>query len=162
MKRCLTLFAVAFCLQSALVAPATALTQDEIAGTWTVVSIVHEEQSGKKNTPLGEHPKGVLVIGRDNRFTAVLVAEGRTPPQNEGGMAEMNQSVIAYSAVSTSEPDPNNPAGLKVTLRPDVSWNPVSTGNSDIRFITSDGSKLTIKSISAGGTETQIYQRVAK
>jgi len=74
MKRSQMLFGVAFCLQSVLVAPATALTQDEIAGTWTVVSIVHEEQSGKKNTPLGEHPKGVLVIGRDNRCPASALA----------------------------------------------------------------------------------------
>jgi hypothetical protein len=139
-----------------------ALTQDEIAGTWSVVSIQHEEQSGKKSMPLGEHPRGVLIIGSDGRFTAVLVAEGRTPLQNEGSMAELTQSVIAYSARATIEPDSGNSTSLKVTLVPDVSWNPASTGNSDTRSITLQGNKLTVTSTTPAGTETQTYERAAR
>ena len=141
--------------------PSAALTQNEIAGTWTLVSIVHEEQSGKKSTPLGEHPRGILVIGQDGRFTAVLVAQGRTPPQNEGSMAELTQSLIAYSATATISPN-SGPSSLKVTLRPDVSWNPGTTGNSDDRVVTVEGNRLILKSTSAGGSETQVYERTSR
>ena len=139
-----------------------ALTQDDIAGTWSVVSIQHEEQSGKKSMPLGERPRGVLIIGTDARFTAVLVAEGRTPLQNEGSMAELTQSIIAYSARASIEQDSGNPHSLKVTLVPDVSWNPATTGNSDTRSISLQGNRLFVTSTSAGGTETQIYERAAR
>jgi Lipocalin-like domain len=142
--------------------PSVALTQDDIAGTWSVVSIQHEEQSGKKSMPLGEHPRGVLIIGTDGRFTAVLVAEGRTPLQNEGSMAELTQSLIAYSARATIEQDSGNAQSLKVTLIPDVSWNPATTGNSDTRSISLQGNRLVVKSTSAGGTETQTYERAAR
>jgi hypothetical protein len=162
MGRYLAPFIGAYIALSLCPTQSIALTQDDIAGTWSVVSVQHEEQSGKKSMPLGEHPRGVLIIGTDGRFTAVLVAEGRTPLQNEGSMAELTQSVIAYSARATVEQDSGNPQTFKVTLTPDVSWNPASTGNSDTRSISLQGNKLVVTSTSAGGTETQTYERAAR
>jgi hypothetical protein len=125
----------------AIQSPAYALTPNDIVGTWKIVSYVHEA-AGKTEHPLGEHPSGYLVIGGDHRCTQIVVGQGRKPAHDDEGYANLVKSMISYSAPFTYE---DHAGGLKITLRPDVSWNPAMTGASIIRFVSLEGDRLTVK-----------------
>lgn len=137
--------------------PAHALDASEIVGTWKIISYIHEDSAGKASHPLGAHPSGYLVVGGDHRCTVVIVGEGRKPAQNEEGYANLAKTMIAYSAPFTEEADAG---GLKITLRPDVSWSQSMTGATVVRFVSLDGDKLTVKGPSGPhGAMTASFER---
>lgn len=128
---------------TAVAAPARALSQSEILGTWRIISYVHEDAAGELSHPMGEHPTGYLVVGRDKRCTLVVAAEGRKPAQDEEGYAALAKTMLSYSAPFSEEAAGNE---LKLTLRPDVAWNPTMIEADIVRFVSRQGETLVVRS----------------
>lgn len=138
-------------------APAYALTQDEIIGTWRILSYVHKDGTDEISHPMGDRPQGYLIIGSDHRCTVVIAAENRKPAQSEKDYATLAKTMIAYSAPFTDESDGRE---LKLTLRPDVSWSPSMTGANVVRLVSLEGNELLVRSApSPHGIFTARFER---
>lgn len=126
--------------------PAAALSQQELVGTWKLVSSKFEQlDTGKTGDNLGARPSGILIITPESRFTVVMAGEGRKPGTSAEAAAALMRSMLAYTGPFTLEPDPQVPGGAKLTAHIDVSWNESFTGTDQIRFLTLAGDRLTIK-----------------
>ena len=88
-------------LLTLLAAPARADDSElrqKIVGTWTLVSVVYEDQESKARTPvLGEHPKGRQIATADGRWLALVTAEGRPVPKTDEERAQALRTMIAYT-----------------------------------------------------------------
>jgi hypothetical protein len=130
----------------AFAADAAAPTAQELVGTWKLISSRYEQlDTGKTGDNLGAHPSGVLIITPEHRFTVVMVGEGRQPGETPEAANLLMHSMLAYSGPFTIEPDPQNPDGVKLVAKIDVSWNQSYTGTDQLRLITLDGNRITIK-----------------
>jgi hypothetical protein len=115
---------------------------DKLLGTWKVVSAVVEDVQTKEQTPLyGEHPKGYLILLASGRMMALLVSEGRSPPQTDEERTAAYRSMVAYTGKYTVE-------GNKWTTKPDVAWNE-SYMVDQVRYFKFDGDKLIIETAPA-------------
>lgn len=122
---------------------ARALTLNEIAGSWRILSYEHKDGAGAMTRPLGKHPDGFLIIGSDQRCTLILAGEGRKPAAHETDYAQLMKSHFAYSAPCAGEAEGKR---LKVTLRPDVASSPGMKGTSLLRFLSLEGAELVVTS----------------
>jgi hypothetical protein len=126
--------------------PASALTPEDIVGTWKLLSSVRQVQGADKVVNnLGAHPNGVLVITPDHRFIIIETADGRKAATTTEEFAGLQKSELAYSGRITFTPDPNNPQGLKMTNSVDIAWNEEWTGTDQVRFLSLDKDHLTIR-----------------
>jgi hypothetical protein len=126
-----------------LSASAQALTLNEIAGSWRIISYEHKDGAGAMTHPLGKHPEGFLIIGGDDRCTLILAGEGRKPAAHEDDYARLMKSHFAYSAPCTGQMEGER---LKVTLRPDVASSPGMKGSTILRFLSLKGHELIVTS----------------
>ena len=70
--------------------------KQKIVGTWTLVSVVYEDQETKARTPvLGERPKGRQIATADGRWLALVTAEGRPVPKTDEERAQALRTMIA-------------------------------------------------------------------
>jgi hypothetical protein len=125
---------------------ASALAPEDVVGTWKVLSTVRQlEGSDKAINNLGEHPNGVMIITPEHRFIIIETADGRKAASTTEDFAALQKSEIAYSGLATFSPDPDNPRGLKMVNKVDISWNEEWTATSQTRFLSLDGNRLTIR-----------------
>jgi hypothetical protein len=94
---------------------------------------------------LGAYPNGILVITPEGRFIIIETAEGRKPAKTTEEYSALQKSEIADSGPITFSPDPQNPQGLKLVIHVDIAWNEEWTGTDQVRFVSLDGDRLTIK-----------------
>ena len=126
--------------------------EPNVVGTWKVVSFVAEElATGKKTSPLGEHPKGYIIYTPQGRMMALIVHETRSPPTVDEDRINLHKYMISYSGRYTVEGD-------KVVHHVDVSWNEDRTGVDLVRFFKLEGDRLTLTTApgknAITGTET--------
>ena len=135
--------ALLVCLLLLLAAPVRADDKDlrdKIVGTWTLVSVVYEDQETKQRTPvLGEHPKGRQIATADGHWLALVTAEGRKVPQNDEERAQALRTMIAYTGRYRVE-------GGKVITKVEAAWNEAWVGGEQVRFIRFEGDRLFIES----------------
>ena len=130
-------------LTSALMALATHAFADDkerIVGTWTLVSVVYEDQATKERTPvLGEHPRGRQIATADGRWLALVTAEGRKVPQTDEDRAKALRTMISYTGLFRVEDG-------KVITKVEAAWNEAWVGGEQTRFIRFEGDRLFIES----------------
>ncbi|HYM04892.1 MAG TPA: lipocalin-like domain-containing protein [Stellaceae bacterium] len=141
------MIAVFLCLRAlalgASAEAASALSPNDVIGTWRLLSNVREDvETGKKEDNLGAHPSGVLILTPDHRFMIVEVAEGRKASDTTEGLAALQKSMLAYTGVFTLSPDPQ---GLKMVNHVEISSNEAWTGTDQVRFLSMEGDRLVIK-----------------
>ena len=145
MKRITTsigLIALVICTAS----PAWPLSPEDVVGTWKLLSNVRQaEGSDKVINNLGDHPNAVLIITADHRFTFMETAERRKAASTTEEFAALQKSEVAYSGLVTFSPDPNNSQGLKMINKVDIAWNEEWRGTSQMRFLSLNGNRLTIR-----------------
>lgn len=125
--------------------PARSLSPEQVVGTWKLLSNVRQvEGSDKVINNLSARPNAILVITPERRFIFIETAEGRKAASTTEEFAALQKSEVAYSGVVTFSPDPNNPQGLKMINKVDIAWNEEWTGTNQTRFLSLDGSRLTI------------------
>jgi hypothetical protein len=78
---------------------AAAQTAKDLIGTWTLVSVIYEKD-GKTTQPYGAHPKGLMTLGADERFTVIIVNSDLpkfAANSRMGGTAEEDKAVVQGS-----------------------------------------------------------------
>src|SRR4051794_2284235 len=114
--------------------------KQRIVGTWTLVSVVYEDQESKALTPvLGEHPKGRQIATADGRWLALVTAEGRKVPKTDEERAQALRTMIAYTGRYRVEDG-------KVVTKVEAAWNEAWVGGEQTRFIRFEGDRLFIES----------------
>jgi Lipocalin-like domain len=107
-----------------------------IVGTWTLVSVVYEDQESKQQTPVyGEHPKGYQIATPEGRWLALVTAEGRKVPQTDAERAQALRTMIAYAGRYRV-------ADGKVVTKVEAAWNEAWVGGEQTRFIRFEGDDL--------------------
>ena len=130
-------------LLALLAAPAHADDSElkqKIVGTWTLVSVVYEDQESKARTPvLGERPKGRQIATADGRWLALVTAEGRPIPKTDEERAQALRTMIAYTGRYRI-------ADGKVITKVEAAWNEAWVGGEQTRFVRFEGDRLFIES----------------
>jgi len=118
--------------------------QQQILGTWKLVSYVREEiPSGATSDVMGAHPSGYINYGRDGRMIVLIVGSDRNRPvgpvatPKEAGA--LIRSMVAYAGAYTV-----NSEAKTVTHQIDISWDQSRTGQSQLRIYKLDGDRLTL------------------
>ena len=125
---------------------AYAISPEDIIGTWKLISNVRQEAgSDKIENNLGENPSGVLVLTRDHRFIVLFTAADRKPASTIEDRAALQNTHIAYTGLATFEPDASDASRLKMTNKVDIAWNAEWAGTAQVRFLSLEGGRLTIK-----------------
>jgi hypothetical protein len=118
--------------------------QQQILGTWKLVSYVREEiPSGAKSDVMGAHPSGYINYGGDGRMIVLIVGSDRKKPEGPVATPEeaeaLIRSMLAYAGAYTVDSEAKT-----VTHRIDVSWDQSRTGESLLRTYKLDGDRLTL------------------
>jgi hypothetical protein len=118
--------------------------QQQILGTWTLVSYVREEiPSGAKSDVMGPHPSGYINYARDGRMIVLIVGSDRKKPVGPVATPEeaeaLIRSMLAYSGAYTVDSEAKT-----VTHHIDASWDQSRTGESQLRTYKLDGDRLTL------------------
>jgi hypothetical protein len=122
----------------------TTSVQQQILGTWKLVSYVREDVASRaKSDVMGAHPSGYINYGPDGRMIVVIVGSDRKKPV--GPVATPNEaealirSMLAYAGAYTIDSEAKT-----VTHQIDVSWDQSRTGESHVRKYNLDGDRLTL------------------
>ena len=114
-----------------------------VVGSWKLVSYYSEElATGNRTNPLGEQPKGYIIYTPQGRMMALLVHEKRNSPVVDEERINLHRYMFAYSGRYTVKDD-------EVIHHVDVSWNESWTGTDQVRFVSLEGDRLTIKAAPA-------------
>jgi hypothetical protein len=131
------------CLLSLVIAPARADDAElrgKIVGTWTLVSVVYENQETKMRTPiLGEHPRGRQIATADGKWIALVTADKRPVPKTDEERAQALRTMIAYTGRYRVEDG-------KVITKVEAAWNEAWVGGEQVRFVRFEGDRLFIES----------------
>jgi Lipocalin-like domain len=138
-----TMRVVLLCLLALVTSAARADDEElrqKIVGTWTLVSVVYEDQETKARTPVyGEHPRGRQIATADGIWLALVTAEGRPVPKTEEERAQALRTMIAYTGRYRVEDG-------KVITKVEAAWNEAWVGGEQTRFIRFEGDRLFIES----------------
>jgi Lipocalin-like domain len=139
-----------------------AQTAKDLAGTWTLVSVV-TEQDGNKTEPFGPNPKGILMVDANGRYVLTIVRAGlpkvasnnRTTATPEENKAIVQGSNTHFGTVSV------NAADKTITFKIETSTFPNWDGAEQKRAftITGDALQYTVPAASGGGTATAVWKR---
>jgi len=111
---------------------------ENIVGTWKLVSYVVEVQStGEKMPVMGQKPTGYTAFLPSGRVFFVLTGEGRQPAKTDAEKASLLSTLVAYSGTYRIEGD-------KWITKVEVAWNPEWIGSEQIRPFKLDGDKLQV------------------
>ena len=122
----------------------TARVQEQVVGTWKLVSYVREDGvTGAKSNVMGDHPSGYIHYGLDGRMIVVIVGSGRRKPAGPVATPDeaeaLIRSMLAYAGRYTID----SKAGT-ITHQIDVSWDESRTGESFVRHYRVDRNQLTL------------------
>ena len=120
--------------------PNLADDREQLIGVWKLQTLeVEFQDTGERKTPLGSHPNGYGIFGREVRTMAVLTADGRTATQTDADRAAAFGSMIAYTGMYRLESD-------HWITKVDTSWNESWVGTDQVRFFKLGGDALTVTS----------------
>jgi hypothetical protein len=138
--------------------------KEQLAGTWTLVSVTNTSADGKVSDTFGPNPKGSSVYGNDGRFSWIITAS--TLPKfasnnRATGTAEENKAVvqgsIAFFGTYTVDE-----ADKSYTVQVEGSTLPNWVGTAQKRPVAIAGDELTITNLggSSGGSNASKWKRV--
>ena len=140
-----------------------AQTVKDLAGTWTLVSNVNE-QDGKKTDSFGPNPKGILTVDANGRYVLVIAradlpkvaSNNRTTATPEENKAIVQGSIAHFGTVSV------NAADKTVTFKIEThatfpNWDGIEQKRPFT--LTGDELKWTVPAASSAGTATAVWKR---
>jgi hypothetical protein len=114
--------------------------EPNIVANWNLVSVFTKDlATGKRDSPLGEHPTGHIIFTPQGRMMVLNVHEKRTPPKTDQDRIDLHKYMLAYSGRYEV-------TGDKIVTHVDISWNESLTGTDQLRLFKLEGDKLTITS----------------
>jgi len=139
-----------------------AQTVKDLAGTWTIVSNVNE-QDGKKTDTFGPHPTGSLIVDANGRYILVIAradlpkvaSNNRTTATPEENKALVQGSITHFGTISV------NAADKTITFKIETATFPNWDGTEQQRPFTVTGDELAfiVPAASGGGTSTAVWKR---
>ena len=168
MRRASTLTAVALSLMltafAVTASDAIAQVVKNLAGTWSLVSAVTTDASGKKTPTFGDNPKGEMMLTADGRYMIVITRAdlpkfaGNT---RDKGTADENKAVVQGSLAHFGKIVVNE-ADKTLTFQVENATYPNWNGMSQKRTFTVSGEELKyhVPAASAGGTAEVVWKRV--
>jgi lipocalin-like protein len=144
--------------------PASAQTDKNLIGAWTIVSIT-VEQGDKKSEPYGSNPKGTQVFDGNGRF-AIVVTRPDLPKvasnNRETATAEESQKIV-HGSIGYFGSYTSNEADKSMTLQIEgatfANW--VGTSQKRTYTISGDDMQLTNPTASGGGTAKVVLKRAS-
>ena len=135
----------------------------QIQGTWTLVSIYHE-QDGKKIEPYGPQPRGSLILTPDGRFSMIFIKASlpKFAANNRmQGTAEENQAVVQGSLAYFGTYAVASEKEHTVNMHVEGSTFPNFTDQDQKRFMTVKGDELNVTNptTTIGGVAYVIWKR---
>ena len=132
------------------------MSDASLVGAWRLESFVFTDQDGGKHFPLGESPKGAVLISPDGHLSLSFMAAERLPYRKDAvlGGSEVERSMAATSYVSFG--GPCRIEGDEVVVEVEHAFHPNWAGGVQRRKFVLDGDRLTlstIKTLSVGGRE---------
>jgi hypothetical protein len=129
---------IVFAFMAAVLAQQACAADNNVVGTWKLVSYVVEVQStGEKMPVMGQKPTGYTTFMPNGRVFFVLTGEGRQPAKTDAERAQLLSTLVAYSGTYRIEGD-------KWITKVEVAWNPEWVGTEQTRPFTLDGNKLQV------------------
>src|SRR5499433_2743868 len=132
-----------------------AQTTKDLAGTWTLVSVV-TEQAGNTSDTFGPHPKGILMVDDNGRYVIAIARAGlpkvasnnRTTAAPEENKAIVGGSITHFGTLAV------NAADKTITFKIETATFPNWDGTEQKRAFTVTGDELTytVPAMSGGGT----------
>jgi hypothetical protein len=114
--------------------------QQQIIGTWKLVSVMYEDQATRALTPImGDNPRGTQIATKDGRWLALATPAGRKVPETDDERAHAFRTMIAYSGRYRVE-------GSTITTKVEAAWNESWVGGEQVRHIRFEDDKLFIES----------------
>lgn len=114
--------------------------QQQIVGTWKLVSVNYEDVASRERTPIyGEHPKGIQIATPHGRWLALMTGEGRAVPKTDAERAQALMSMIAYTGRYRVQ-------NGQVITKVEAAWNEGWVGGEQVRNIRFEGDRLYIES----------------
>ena len=143
-------------------AAALAETAKDCAGTWTLVSVINE-QDGKKSDPFGPNAKGVLMFDANGRYMITFTSatlpkfasNNRATGTADENKAIVNGSLAHFGTYVVNEADKSFTFRIESATFPN--WD--NTDQKRSFAITGDELKYTTPAGSAGGTVSLIWIR---
>jgi len=124
-----------------------AMTKDQLAGAWQVVSF-KATAGDRVSYPLGEHPEGYVGFS-PTRFWVMLTDSARKAPAaaalTDAEAVSLMKSHAAYTGKYDVDPA-QTPDGIKITIHVDAASNQALTGTNRVLYARVDGNKLILKS----------------
>ena len=139
-----------------------AQTAKDLAGTWTLVSVV-AEQGGNKTEPFGPHPKGILMVDANGHYVIAIARAGLPKVASNNrttGTPEENQAIVGGSLTHFGILAVNA-ADKTITFKIETATFPNWDGTEQKRAFTVMGDELTytVPAASGGGTATTVWKR---
>ena len=151
-------------LVAAIASDASAATlTEQLAGTWSLASVVNKRPDGSSYEAFGGDTKGLLMLDRDGHFSLELMGDARRKfaannrlegsPEENKGVAQ--GSLAYYGTYAVSEAD------HVLTFRVEGSSYPNWDGTDQKRRISLTGDELgwTNLAASGGGTAELVWRR---
>jgi hypothetical protein len=134
----------------------------DLAGTWTLVSVV-TEQGGNKTDTYGPNPKGILMVDANGRYVITfaradlpkVASNNRTTATPEENKAIVGGSLTHFGTISV------NTADKTFTFKIETATFPNWDGTEQKRAFTVTGDELTytVPTASGGGTASVVWKR---
>lgn len=161
----LTAIASSLMLTALAVAASDAFAQGakSLAGTWTLVSAMTTDASGKKTPTFGDNPRGELMLTADGRYMIVITRTDLpkfTANSRDKGTTDENKAVIQGSIAHFGKIVVNE-ADKTLTFQVETATYPNWNGMSQKRSFTVSGEELKyhVPAASAGGTADVVWKR---
>jgi Lipocalin-like domain len=160
----LTAVALSLMLTAVAASDATAQGAKSLAGTWTLVSAMTTDASGKKTPTFGDNPRGELILTADGRYM-IVITRADLPKfaanSRDKGTTDENKSVVQGSIAHFGKIVVNE-ADKTLTFQVENATYPNWNGMSQKRTFTVSGEELKyhVPAASAGGTADVVWKRV--
>ncbi|MEO6436923.1 MAG: lipocalin-like domain-containing protein [Tepidisphaeraceae bacterium] len=158
-----TALALSACLF--LVSPASAQSDADVVGTWSLVSSI-AEKDGSKTDQFGSGAKGMLVLDSAGHFMLTIIGPElpRFASNNRaGGTPEENKAVVSKSIAMIGDYSISTSEKKTLTFKVDSSTFPNWNGTEQKRLlapIVNDELKYITPTASSGGVGTVTWRRV--
>jgi hypothetical protein len=139
-----------------------AQTAKDLAGTWTLVSVVNE-QGRNKTDAFGPNPKGILTVDANGRYAIIIARAGlpkvasnnRTTATPEENKAIVQGSTANFGTLAVNATDKT------ITFKIETATFPNWDGTEQKRAFTVTGDELqyTVPATTTGGTATTVWKR---
>ena len=143
---------------------AAAQGEKSLVGTWTLVSEMNTDASGKKESTFGANAKGQVIFASNGRYALVIsradlpkfAANSRAKGTAEENKAVVGGSIAHFGKYSVDEKDKSFTAHVESSTYPN--WN--GTNQKRAFSISGDELKWSVAAASVGGSAELVWKRV--